>query len=72
VTPSPESKTIPVDFPVANLTKLILTKRVLLVQLRRQLGLEIFRKKFPTFFFYAWWDSCLLQSAKLDINWALF
>lgn len=69
VTPSPESKTIPVDFPVANLHRKRFTKRELPEQPHKRLGLGTFRKRFQAFFFYVWWDSCWLRSGGLGIRW---
>lgn len=53
MTPSPESNTIPVDFPVANLYKLFATMiaHPVLQQIRQ--GLETFQKIFKTFFYDA-------------------
>jgi hypothetical protein len=53
VTPSPESKTIPVDFPVANLFKSLNTKIRLLEQQRRLQELGTSQKRFKAFFFCA-------------------
>lgn len=61
VTPSPESRTIPVDFPVANLNYFWITKKELPGLPRRLPGLGTFKKIFPPFSFYAWWDSYWLQ-----------
>lgn len=68
VTPSPESSTIPVDFPVANLNSENCTVRVLLELPRIQLELETFRKISTTFSSCFLMDSYLLQSIKLDIR----
>jgi len=53
VTPSPESSTIPVDLPVANLNEVIFTVIELPGLPRRRQALGIFQKKFTTFFFGA-------------------
>ena len=72
MTPSPESRTIPVDLPVANLNKLILTTIGLLALPHIRLALEIFRKIFQAFFSCAWWDSYWLQSIELGTSWVQF
>lgn len=72
MTPSPESRTIPVDLPVANLNKLFLTMIALLGRPRIRRALEIFRKIFIAFFSCAWWDSYWLRSIELGTSWVQF
>ena len=54
VTPSPESRTIPVDFPVANLSYGDSTKIVHPELPRRLPVLGTFQRKFIPFSFYVW------------------
>lgn len=72
VTPSPESRTIPVDFPVANLNRASFTVIGLPGQQHRLRELGIFRRRFRAFFFCVWWDSCWLQWEGRGIHWVQF
>ncbi len=69
MTPSPESKTIPVDFPVANLQIILgITKKGRLELLQRRLVPGTFQKIFQAFSFYVLLDSYLLLSKAQDIS----
>lgn len=66
MTPSPESKTIPVDFPVANLNNLYFTMKERLDEQQIWLVLETFQKIFKISFFFVSWDSYWVLSVKQD------
>lgn len=71
MTPSPESRTIPVDLPVANLHEKTSTMIELPEQPRILQGLGIFQKRFQPFFSCVWWDSYWLQWGELDTRWGI-
>ena len=72
VTPSPESRTIPVDFPVAKLSSEWSTARGLPVQPRRLQVLGTSKKIFRPFSSYAWLGSCWPQWVRRGDRWVIF